>query len=147
MGCANDNIASVMRQIIDAIRNGFAFGVIWKIGCENLERLLSPCPPRIFERTNQLFFLRIHADYRQSGALELATLAGDVAELLIALRILMSTQPLAIDAQGITFEPEQAGHRRTSDFEFPTQPARQFANCLVRPFQPSDRIASSGVFE
>ncbi len=120
MRCAHDDIAGVMRQIIEAIRNGFAFGVSEEVGRENFQRFLSPCSPGILERTNQLFFLRIHADYRQSGALELVALARNVAELLIALRIMMATQPLAIGAQGIASELEQARHRGASNFKLPT---------------------------
>jgi hypothetical protein len=53
---------------------------------------------------------------------------------------LLPTQPLAIDAQGITSEPQQAGNRRATDFELPAQLARQLANRLARPFESCNGI-------
>jgi len=60
---------------------------------------------------------------------------------------LLTAQPLAIDAQGIAFESQQTGDCRTTDFEFPSQLARQFTDRLARPFESRNRIACRGIFE
>src|SRR5512138_2936635 len=62
---AHDYITFVISNIIDPIRNCFAFGVTWKICLQDRYRLLSPGASRIAKLPDQLFFLAIYAQNRQ----------------------------------------------------------------------------------
>ena len=143
----DDDVACIACDIIDPIRDGFAQRILEKVGCQDLQRLLPPGRTRVFERAHQLFLFRIDANDGQTGTVELASQAGDVAHLPIALWILPATQALAIDAQGITFEAQEAGNRRATDFEFPTQLARQLTDGLACPLETCNRIASRRIGE
>jgi hypothetical protein len=141
MRSPNDDIASVAAQIVNTIGNRFAFCVPRKVGCEHIQRLAAPGATRIFERPDELFFLRIDANHGQFGLREAVLKARDVAKLLVPLCILAPAQTLAVAAQGIAFEFQQARHGRAADAEWLGQLARERRERFTRPFQTRQRIA------
>jgi hypothetical protein len=139
------DVAFMAREVVNPIRNGFAHSILKEVRREHLQRRLPLSPARVLEEAHQLLFLGIHADNGQSGFLELAALASDVAHLTISFGVLVTTQPLAIRPQGIAFEVQQTGDGRPSDPEFPAQSSRQFAQRLARPLETGNGIAGGGV--
>lgn len=104
MRCPHHHIPFIARQIIDAVGDGFASRILWKVRLKNLQRGAPPRASGIFESADEFFFLRIYDNNRQFCFCELAAEACNVTKLAIALGVLTRTQPFAIATEGNPFE-------------------------------------------
>ena len=69
-GRSHIDSASIVRQIIDPVRNGFAQSFLREIMHIDIVWLLPPCLARILEVANQLLLLGINADDGPVGTLK-----------------------------------------------------------------------------
>src|SRR5262245_46794427 len=80
---ADNDIAGILRQVVDAERHCQAFRLAGEVVLVDLRGLPAPRLPLASEVPDQLFLLRVHADDGQPGRGELRALGSDVAELLV----------------------------------------------------------------
>ena len=114
--------------IINPVRRGTRFGIRTEVVIVDLFTVAAPRLAGVFELADQLFLLRIHADPRIARFAKLFTLAGDVAELLVAFGVMlagvehlaMASQPQILIAQ----KPGDGGG---------TRPAIQFFRQASQP--------------
>src|SRR5262245_35878845 len=81
---ADNDVAGILRQVVDAERDCQAFRRAREVVLVDLRGLPAPRLPLASEVADQLFLLRIHADNGQPGFGEGGTLGCDVAELLVS---------------------------------------------------------------
>ena len=139
---ADHDVACVAILVVDAIGEGAASGQRGKVVVQHVAVLASPSTPAILEVAHQLLFLRVHADYGPILPLESPTPTPQQAELLVAVRVFLPTQPLAVRSQRVPLRPQQAGHRHMARLHATSpQCSGQLARGLVRPSQTSHRTA------
>jgi hypothetical protein len=145
---ANDQVASVAANIVDAIQQREALRVTAKVRLQHIDGPPPPSAPDILEIADQLALLGIDGNGWFSSFLKGSPLAREVPHLTIAVRILRARQPLAIGAQGIPLIFQQAAQRvapyaQALSQQLPTQLPQR----LPRPLDAGDRMTRGVVFQ
>ena len=137
---ADAHPAGVVGQVVHAIRNRLAEGLVRKVVDPNRLGVTArtPLPPRIFERADELLFLRVHRHHRLAPPLKSSHPAVDVVELRVPVWMLLPLQRLTVRLQAVTQRVQQPVHRTLADamarlLEFPRQPRRTAAGPAQRP--------------
>src|SRR3990170_304612 len=140
---ADHDIACFVILVIDAIRVSTPSGEGGKVVVQHVAVLAPPSTPAVLEVAHQLLFLRVHADYGPTLPLESSSATPQEAKLLVAVWVLFSAQPLAVGSQRVLLCPQQSGHGHMACLHAPPpQSNGQLPGRLVRPPQPSHRVAS-----
>lgn len=137
---ADNDIAQVMGDVIDAVGNSFALGQTQKVVYIHLAPLLAPLFASLLKVTDQLRLFRIDTDDRPVVAQVSLPIADQVAKLLIPVGRWFARYPFVIDPQRIISDLQQATDRRQTDRILARQGLLNFAQRLVRPFQSRNRV-------
>ena len=150
--CAQVDKAFIAEKIIDAIRDGNAFCVGWKIMVKHRNRLLVPLSSGLMKWSDQLAAFGVNTDHRQAIGGVVLNPGADIAKLLIALagRRWISQSRLKafqVSAKGVIHFLKQPAHSvgrnaNTDPFEL----SGNFSSGFASPFAPADRISSGLVF-
>src|SRR6266536_4218223 len=131
--------AVVRRDIVDAVRDRLADGVVGKVvDVDQLGLALRlPVPPGILEVADQLLLLGIDGDERHATVEAVLRLLVDVLELRIAIGMLGALDGLARRLEAVAVGPQQAGHGLVADAEAIRREhlRRERARALGRPAQ------------
>src|SRR5208337_172810 len=92
-GLTEVEVAAIVVQVIDAVRNCFANSLRFKIVVVDCFGGLAPTPSSVLKVANQLFFLGIYADHGPAAAQKKLLLGMNVFKLRIPIRMLGSRQP------------------------------------------------------
>ena len=103
-------VASVVRYVVEPVGGRAAHRVLEEVMRVDLLGRSTPGPARILELSDQLLFLRIHADDRVSGTLKGPTLAANVSELPVPIGMGRSGKSLDVDPQREAECPQQPRH-------------------------------------
>ena len=101
VGGSDDDKPVAARHVVDAVGNGDAIGIARKIVDANVDRCLAPRATVVLEQADQLAFLGVNANDRQTAALKSVSKIAQVEKLTIAIRTVVGGQGLVIDAQRI----------------------------------------------
>src|SRR5690349_13252205 len=93
---ANQHIATIAPQVVNAVRNGLAFGLAGKIMVVNLQSALPPGPAWILEAPDQLLLFSINANDRVAGLLKGSPLLLNRAKLAITVGIVCAGNRFSI---------------------------------------------------
>jgi hypothetical protein len=104
-----------MCQVIDAIWNGSAKGITWKImGVDHLW-LVAPYSSSILEIADQFLLLGIRADHRISGVKKQLLDARDIPELAVSVWMRWTGKSFAVGLQRILQIFQQTSNRHPAD--------------------------------
>lgn len=107
------HVPFVSLRIINAVRCRPALGILGEVVSIDWLRLLPPALTRILEAADEFLLLRVDADARIACLSKLLALLGDVAELLVAIRVRASrVQRFAMASQTEFLCAKQATYRR-----------------------------------
>ena len=108
---ADAHPAGIVGQIVHAVRNRLAEGLVRKVVDPNRLRVTArtPLPPRVFERADELLFLRVYRHHRLAPPLKSPHSAVDVIELRVPVRMLLPLQRLTVRLQTVTQPRAAAG--------------------------------------
>ena len=137
---ADDDIAQVMADVIDTVGNSFALGQTQKVVDMHLASLLAPLFAGLLKVADQLRLFRIDTDDRPVVTQVSLPIADQVAKLLIPVGRWFARYPFVIDPQRIILGLQQATDCRQTDRILARQGLLDFAQRLVRPFQPRNRV-------
>src|SRR5215208_1301740 len=84
---ANQHIATIVGQVVNAVGNGFAFSLAGKVMVVDLQGALPPGSAWILEAPDQLLLFRIDANDRVAGLLKGSPLLVNISKLAIALGV------------------------------------------------------------
>jgi hypothetical protein len=95
------NEAQIMVQVINAVRDRFAQGILIEIMIIHFGGLLAPTSSVVFEVANQFLLLGIHADHGPSRRQKRLLLRFQILELLGAIWVRSSTEAFEIGFQRV----------------------------------------------
>lgn len=98
-------ITTIVGQVVNAIRNGFAFGLAGKVMVVDLQSALPPGPTHSLEAPNQLLLFRIDANDRVAGLLKDPPLLVNITKLAIPFRVVGAGDRLPIALEGVVALP------------------------------------------
>jgi len=143
-GSANTDMAFVASRVVDAVRYRPALGVLPKVVGVHLLRRARPLASRILEITNQLFLLCIDADRGAVSFLEPTSLAADVVELPVSVRMRRTGEPLHVDPRRKSQQSKQPPNGRAACF---AQTLGQVTQTAANEFFPARRLATRFVLD
>ena len=144
----HDHQPSVVRRVIDPIRDGLSHRITGEIVREDYLRFPPPGLAGVLVGANQLLLLGVDANHRQATTYVKPAQASEVAELSVPVWISNLGQLLAVGPQGEAGVMQQPRDGVGGHLDPPAaQGLGQFPHRAVRPQQAGDRIASRGIVE
>lgn len=135
-------------HIVDPIRNRLAIGIAGKISGQHRACFAAPGAPGVLEIADQFLLLGIHANCRLFSLQKRASLAGQIAHLLVSVGILSFAAFLAIVAQRVTQLLQQTPDGFTADLKLlATQLFNQLAQRLTDPLRAVDGVARRRILQ
>ena len=139
-------MAAVGLEVVDAVGDGHAYGVLAEVVVINGGGSLGPLGARVFEQPDHLPFLGVDADDRQPLAFESVAGAADGLELPIAICGAAGADRLLVDVKVEVELLEQAADRAGADADaHAAQLEADLRGSLATPFDAADRIPSGVV--
>jgi hypothetical protein len=110
VGHTDHQSPAIFRDIVNAVRNGDAYGIGAEVVITDLTRNRFPTTARVFEITDEFAFFGVHADDGPMTAPKTVTQLRQIFELKITLGTVVGGDLFLIDPQGVTHGMEQASH-------------------------------------
>lgn len=98
-GGADADVSFVTRRVVDAVRHGSTLGVLAKVVGVHFVRGPRPFAAGVLEIADQFLLFRIDTERRATCFLELPSLALDVTELPVSIRMRRTGESLHVDAR------------------------------------------------
>lgn len=140
MRCTDENIALVMADVIDPIRDGFALSQVQKVVHIDLAPLLPPLYPGLLKVADQFTLFGINTDGWPTAAQISLSPAHNVTKLWVTVGRLFARHSFVIDPQRISSCLQQTTNRRGADGILRGQGFLNFAQRFVRPLQTRDGV-------
>jgi hypothetical protein len=142
-GCADADMPFIACGIVDAVRYRTTLGVLPKVVGVYFICGARTLAPVVIEIADQFLLLGIDADGGASGFLKLPSLAANVTELLVSVRMRRTSESFHIDAKRKYRPSKQPSDRGTPGF---AQTRSQTTQTAADEFLPACRLAARFVF-
>jgi len=140
--------AAVGEDVVDAVGHGESEGVGTEVVVVDEDGRLAPGTSRVLEVADEFLLLGVDGNDRLTGSGEAVPELGDVAELLVSVRIGAAGELLVIDPKGKAELPEDLGYRVRADLDVE---GLQLVGDLLRgasgPLKPGYGIPGPVMFE
>jgi hypothetical protein len=142
------HVTSVVRQEVKSIGGTAALGVLEKIMAVHFLSFSTPGSSGVFEVTDQLFFLGIHADNGPTCLQETLLQAGNVAKLPISIWVRRTRKTFAVGFQRVAQFPQQTmDGLRVKEMTPFCQEVAQTLQAEANPLLPVHGVASRFFFQ